>query len=68
MSPPAHAVEERSQRRNAGADSSDGELVAGPDGEVDVIPRCVEEGEFEEFGDADDADDADSVSISDIVF
>ena len=58
LAPTADAVEQRAHRRYAGADGGDGELVAGPDGEIDVLPAGIEKGEFEEFGEADDADDA----------
>ena len=36
--PAEDAVEEGPQRRHAGAQGGDGELEAGPDGEVDISP------------------------------
>ena len=64
LAPPTDAVEQGPHGGDAGADGGDRELVAGPDGKIDVFPAGVEKGEFEEFGEADDADDADAVLIS----
>ena len=61
-----NAIEEGSQGGNAGAHGGEGELVAGPDAKVDVLPGCVEKRKLKEGGEADDADDADAVCVSDM--
>ena len=60
--PPAEdTVEQGPQGRHARADGGEDELVARPDGEVDVLPAGVEEGKADQLGQAHDADDADAV-------
>ena len=60
----ADPVEQGPPGRHASADGGGGELVARPDGEVDVLPAGVPERELDQLGEAHDADDADTKGLA----